>query len=297
MLQGRINDMKKKVLGIGIFVLVIALLIFRFYNFSNTNNIPRQEEIFRRTLCLGVLLKRFEIEKAYQDVRKVTDEAKTVDKKELEKANLAFEKSVQEMISDLNKWILTEQLDPHFSLKEKTIMSKKLGFWSKQDLIDSSWRKESLGILLWSLSMIEKIPEYDTEFDEETIMKIVFDSPVDKFRKSIKLRTKKEIQTAREIAEHWHWRSRTTQVIEEGNVTPPAGLTFDKIIENSAEGGYKEGFNQKPIEGDFPVLNKAYKALTDVEYSVITSIAMERHFSLNWLSGYSNDWDSTPTDT
>jgi hypothetical protein len=281
---------------IGIALICWQRIVQKTENMQKTK-IPQQEEIFRRTLCLAVLLKRSEIEKTYQDVRKVTDEAKNVDKKELEKSNLTFKTFVQERISDINQWILVEQLDSHFSSKEKTILSKKLGSWSKQDLIDSSWRKESLGILLWSLSMIPKIPDYDTEFDENVLMKTVFDTSTAELYKTVKLRPKEEINAARDIAEHWHWRSRTTQIIEEGRVTPPEGLTFDRIIEISADGGYKDGLNPKPIGRDFPVLNKAYKDLTAEEYSILTSIAMERHFSLNWLSGYSKDWDSTPTDT
>ncbi len=46
-------------------------------------------------------------------------------------------------------------------------------------------------------------------------------------------------------------------------------------------------------------MGKAYRDLDDDEWSTVSSIAMERHFALNWLSGYApnNNWDETPTET
>jgi hypothetical protein len=35
----------------------------------------------------------------------------------------------------------------------------------------------------------------------------------------------------------------------------------------------------------------------DSEWSEMTSIARERQYGLNWMCGYSSDWDDVPTDT
>jgi hypothetical protein len=107
---------------------------------------------------------------------------------------------------------------------------------------------------------------------------------------------------AREIAELWHWRSRTSQLIQQGRLsytqkTPQISKTLEEIIKLSVDEGFKNNDIPKPLGNDFPVFGKAYRDLNEQEFSIATSIAMERHFALNWVSGYSEDWDETPTDT
>jgi hypothetical protein len=33
------------------------------------------------------------------------------------------------------------------------------------------------------------------------------------------------------------------------------------------------------------------------EYNLVRSITAERHYALNWICSYSNDWDNVPTPT
>jgi hypothetical protein len=56
---------------------------------------------------------------------------------------------------------------------------------------------------------------------------------------------------------------------------------------------------EAPIDGDFPAFGKPYRDLTEAEFSVAMSIALERHRALNWLCGYApgNRGRETPTDT
>lgn len=51
------------------------------------------------------------------------------------------------------------------------------------------------------------------------------------------------------------------------------------------------------IDGDFPAFDKAYREATAEESEVLRSIALERHYTLNWLCGMGEDWDEVPTDT
>jgi hypothetical protein len=50
---------------------------------------------------------------------------------------------------------------------------------------------------------------------------------------------------------------------------------------------------------DFPAFGKPYRELSAQEYSIATSIAMERHRALNWICGRApgNQLDLTPLDT
>jgi len=276
---------------VGIIAVISILRYMKKRVSTNKGKVPSQEAVVKRALCVSVLVRRFEIEMLFQSVKRSLANSGKDD------LNKTHEKAGQEAVISLKNWIKLAKIDSGFSPKEKILMGKALGSWSQRELINSGWRKEALGVLLWSLSFVDTMPEYDCEFDEIGLMDKVFKIGRKEFEAKAKLRPAEEIIKAREIAEHWHWRSRTTQLINEGKVTPPKDLSFDEIIEKSAEYGYKDGVNPKPISKDFPALGKPYRDLTTDEYNTVTSIAVERHFSLNWLCGYSPSWDDTPTDT
>lgn len=53
------------------------------------------------------------------------------------------------------------------------------------------------------------------------------------------------------------------------------------------------------VDRDFAAQGKAYRDLTDDEWSEVQSISIERHLALNWVCGYApnNRWEETRTDT
>jgi hypothetical protein len=108
-----------------------------------------------------------------------------------------------------------------------------------------------------------------------------------------RLRPRREIERARELAELWHWRSRTRQLGESKGVE-----SADGIVRLAATAARKRG-DFRPIRDDFPAFGKAYRELTAEQWAEVGSITRERHFALNWLCGYAsrNRWDATPTDT
>jgi hypothetical protein len=120
------------------------------------------------------------------------------------------------------------------------------------------------------------------------------------------LRSEREIDHAREIAELWHWRSRTEELIRDGrslpsdeNLTKQGIRSYHDIVRLAANSAHQRNDIHLVIGGDFGVKGKAYAQLTPEEWSEVRSISLERHRALNWLCGYgpNNDWDSTPTDT
>jgi hypothetical protein len=64
-----------------------------------------------------------------------------------------------------------------------------------------------------------------------------------------------------------------------------------------AEATYASGNLPHLVDGDFPVMGKGYAQLTDEEFTKIASIAKERHYALNWLCKFNDDWDNIPTGT
>ena len=169
--------------------------------------------------------------------------------------------------------------------------------------INASWRVESLYVLAWALGLRDSLPPFDTQVNPDRDLAGVPPDDRERFEGKAKLRSRREITKARDVAELWHWRSRTYQLAKGGKPPfkgdPVDGLkSYDDIIRNVAVEVAKEGLFV-PIKNDFPALRKPYRALTEQQWHSLSSIASERHFALNWLCGFAprNSWEQTPTDT
>ena len=170
---------------------------------------------------------------------------------------------------------------------------------TQKDRIDASWRTESIACLLWALGYISEVFPYDEQVNPELTNKLPVE-PVEVLIKKAALRPREAIEKQRDIAELWHWRSRTRQLQESGHkFTFPDGMTIEKLLQTSSARAATCGDIPTPIGEDFPTFGKAYRDLTPEEYSRATSIAVERHHAFNWLCGLapSNRWAETPTDT
>jgi hypothetical protein len=162
------------------------------------------------------------------------------------------------------------------------------------------WSLESAAVLMWALGLIADFPSFDNQSDPE-ILKQIPHEDINKFINNSRLLPEGEIERKRSLAELWHWRSRTRQLIVEKRV-PPQNLGFDsfeQIIQQVANEAHKQGDLSEVIGNDFLAKEKSYRDLSDDEWSEVRSITIERHRALNWLCGYAkgNQWDKTPTDT
>jgi len=241
---------------------------------------PDEKTVVRRALSLGAFIARSEFENLIHNA------GESGDIEHFERA-----------IWDLTNWIENERLTQHLSRIERSLISKLPGSWKPAEISTAAWRTDALGTLLWSLSYFEELPPYDMKFNRRMALDTtgVFAPTVD-FAQCALLRSANELRHARAVAELWHWRSRTRSWQNAKNRGVTASLSTG-IIQEAAENAYVERNIPRPIEGDFPAFGKPYAALTPKEHSRMASIAYERHFALNWLCGYSSDWDTTPTDT
>jgi hypothetical protein len=181
------------------------------------------------------------------------------------------------------------------SNKERELFDIPPGYWTDRDMRDIGWRHESICVFLWALGSIKAVPPYDYQFDQghedysEFLGQILGSN-------SASLRPAEDIDLQRELAEMWHWRSRTMRLIQDGQMPPP-GFTFPQIIATAATKFHQLKWIGPLIKNDFPVLGKAYSDLAPKEFQLLSSIAGQRHYALNWLCGYAFDWDKVPTDT
>ena len=251
---------------------------------------PSQEQVAYRALCLSGLVIRAGFEYATHMWLASGRDMSHPD----------FE-GMHQREEALRSWLEREDLTRHQTERERLLFGQGLGDWGDQAVLDGTWRKESLGVLLYALSIFPALPPYDTEFGEQIHVEHVgWLKPAQEFLSRAALRPSAEIARARDVAELWHWRSRTTWLQQHGHTPPPDPPEFDsyeKIIRVTAEQAFSSSDIPRPIKHDFPAFGKPYGRLTEEEYSICTSIAMERHYALNWLCGYAEDWDNVPTDT
>ena len=240
---------------------------------------PDQIQAGMRALCIKWLIERAELEAALREPAATGNQ------------------EVHRRISLINDAVKSEGCDAHLSEKEKSLFNSPAGTWGVSDIEDARARKEGLAVILWALSLVDEIPPYDEEWDPEMLgEKLEAGMPAPEFLLIINLRPEHEIADARDSAELWHWRARTSLIMNAG-AQAPEGLNFAEIISAAAAGAHESGDIPQPIGNDFPFFGKAYRDLDEQELERAALIAYERHFALNWLCGYSQDWDLTPTDT
>jgi Domain of unknown function (DUF4272) len=238
---------------------------------------PNAEDAAKRSLLLFLIYQRGDIEDKSEE---------RTESEETRKRMLAWTR-------DVGLWDATTEVDRYF-------LQVPVGSLDRQARVDAFWRRESLGTLLWALGAYPSMLQYDEQFGDLPVLPVPGEkSAVREFLKGSHLRPSAEIDKARDVAELWNWRSRTTRLIS-GELPLPEGYTPERlrdIVEAAAKAAHERGDIPRPIQGDFPVRGEPYAALGQDEFSVAQSIAMERHYALNWLCGNSKDWDRVPTET
>ncbi len=195
----------------------------------------------------------------------------------------------------------SNQLWKRMSGEEREFIQSLPGKAKRQYHLNAMWRQESAVVLMWCLGMIKDLPPFDVQADPKFVVERTPVQDLDSFFRGASLLPEKEIWNMQSIAELWHWRSRTRQLVDMKAV-PPAGsgfASFDQIVRSVAREASKEKDLFQPIDEDFPARGKAYRDLSGDEWSEIQSIAIERHRAFNWVCGLApgNQWDKTPTDT
>jgi hypothetical protein len=206
-------------------------------------------------------------------------------------------KVVASKLSEFEAWlghsVVAGALSP-----EAELINQPQGSWTLQQAVDAGWRLEALGCLLRAISQLDEMPAYDKPFSlGELLHRSNFLGAPEQLIAEAMLRPQTELDRARSLAETWHWRDRTAQLVRAGRTLPPGSPPVSEIIGVTARAAHDRGDIPPPVDDDFPVFGKAYRLLSDEERSLVGSIARERHYAFNWLCGYAPDWDNVRTDT
>lgn len=252
--------------------------------------LPSAAEVARRALVLKHVFLRTSVASSIEaSIRSKWADASPGRRVELERASSSIRDAANELLRASGLWSLATPGERE--LFEQTVVTM-----TPRHQVDGAWRIVALETLLWTLGRVRGPLEYDVPPAKDLPSTLRDD--IDTFVTSARLRATEEIEDAREIAELWHWRSRTRKLIEQG-WTPSSSKyrSLDEVVRSTAR--TRPDDHIRRIDEDFEALGKAYRDLTDDEWSIVTSITIERHHALNWVCGYAPDnaWDETPTDT
>jgi hypothetical protein len=103
-----------------------------------------------------------------------------------------------------DRWLEEHALREGLTEAERQLFEADSGTWPSGAVHDALWRKESLGVLLWSLGHLDEIPSYGEEFDQKVLDRAITRSgSVPQFRALGRLRTDDEIERAWQEADTW----------------------------------------------------------------------------------------------
>jgi hypothetical protein len=240
---------------------------------------PSPQEVAVRALCVGAVTARAELEGSIHGGG--TEDAMH---------------RCGELKGRINEWARGQGIWRQASQQETRLLDRPLGEWSIKEITSQTNRIEALVALLWALNRAQ-LGRHDQPCEREAVLARV---PVLKDAKDFvnfsALRAPSEIESARNAATFWHWRSRA-QVLLRNPQHAPHGQDLPRTIRMAAQTAYTKGYCSQPLDGDFPAFGKPYRELTDSEYSAVSTVSAERHYALNWLCGKAADWDLVPTDT
>lgn len=243
--------------------------------------------VVNRALCMGALLKRGEFELTLQTLDDYAYEDDT-------RHNIISRH--HDLNDRLQQWLVDENLAQHLTSAERNLLNKALASWSDRMIISTSWRVESLGVMLWALQVLDKVPPFDTQFEPENVLyPLDVLTPTIDFVWRAALRSTAELRRLRDQAELWNWRARSME-LERMGVRPPTGVTFREIVRMTARDAYAQGKIEDLIDDDFCAFGKPFNRLSPDEYILVSAIAYERYSALDWLCELSTEWDSLPVD-
>jgi Domain of unknown function (DUF4272) len=105
---------------------------------------------------------------------------------------------------ETDRWLDRESLTEAVTETERMLFEAESGAWPKPAIDDALWRREALGVLLWSLGHLAEMAPYGEEFPAHDLDAAVTRyGSVDAFRAEARLRPDDEIEAAWMEADAW----------------------------------------------------------------------------------------------
>jgi len=242
---------------------------------SDNCRLPSVKEVALRALCLGAVVLRAEFEIAL-----------------MEDPSGEESENNRNGIERISSWVDEQGLSEHLTPEELVLITQPPGMWSEEEAMEVSWRLESLAVLLWSLGMIPKMPEWDEPISIEDIMpKLHIGGSIKKFHLAAKLKPQKDLMAYREIGDLWHWRIQSA-FIECGENALEKGCELPEKVPEMAKKALEKGLISEVKEGDFVAFGQPVFQLGEDEFTMLTSMTAKRHYAIQWVTGACGEWMS-----
>ena len=149
---------------------------------------PSAAEVADRSLVLYALARRAAIEVALEEFG---DEP--VRMAQAERARI-----------ETDRWLERESLSGAVTDVEARLLAAPSGSWPRAAVMDGMWRKEALGVLLWSLQHVPVLPPPEEEFEQSVLETVITRyGSVPSFRANGLPRGDREIEEAWLTADAW----------------------------------------------------------------------------------------------
>jgi len=216
-----------------------------------------------------------------------------------------------ELLKRLGRWLTNQNFSNQFTIEELETISTGSGEWTSNQHVEHGERMESLGILLWALTLEDDVPDYDQPFgwpDLEPILGWPAEALVPASESRLanfprhgadlmlgitKLRPGPTLTAARGTADCWQWRTNVA-AYQRAYPVPPPGHDYAMLIGIAAEEAYAAGAIGRPIQNDFPLGGRPFASLPQTDQARCARLATARHLALDWLCGYATAWDRLP---
>jgi uncharacterized protein DUF4272 len=105
---------------------------------------------------------------------------------------------------ETDRWLARESLDGALTDVERHLLSAPSGSWPREAVIDGMWRKEAMGVCLWSLRHVAALPPAGDEFEVAVLNeRIERYGSVSSFRANGSIRPEGEVEAAGRESDAW----------------------------------------------------------------------------------------------
>ncbi len=106
--------------------------------------------------------------------------------------------------AETERWLERESLTDALTPTEQMLFATPTTSWTAEAIADGLWRKEALGVVVWALRLLDRLPPIDTEFAIDALNAAIESvGSVTAFRAAARLRDPGEVEVAWREADTW----------------------------------------------------------------------------------------------
>jgi len=188
-------------------------------------------------------------------------------------------------------WVRALCIEDELEPDEWKVLQRPVGTLDSQSAINSVWRLEGLGVILWALGLYE-LPAYDELVTPSDLFKAVQlgdEAGSRELLAQARLRAQEKLDGYATHALMVHWRLRDFSV-------RPKAMDFVAFSKNSWIGAFDLAPFQI-LQNDLALSGNAIADADPETVQTCQSSALERHLAINWIHGCSRIYSATPTNT